>query len=64
MPSVENVPPLLLWASFARIIRGEVLALKQRDFFALPFPNDLRRTSTGLDLTGFPNPMRSQLLSD
>jgi peptide/nickel transport system permease protein len=26
---------LLLWASFARIIRGEVLALKQRDFVAL-----------------------------
>jgi peptide/nickel transport system permease protein len=26
---------LLLWAGFARIIRGEVLALKQRDFVAL-----------------------------
>jgi peptide/nickel transport system permease protein len=26
---------LLLWAGFARIIRGEVLALKQRDFIAL-----------------------------
>ena len=26
---------LLLWASFARIIRGEVLALKERDFIAL-----------------------------
>ncbi len=26
---------LLLWASFARIMRGEVLALKQRDFVAL-----------------------------
>ncbi len=26
---------LLLWASFARIIRGEVLVLKQRDFVAL-----------------------------
>ena len=26
---------LLLWASFARIIRGEVLALKQRDFVDL-----------------------------
>jgi peptide/nickel transport system permease protein len=26
---------LLLWASFARIVRGEVLALKQRDFVAL-----------------------------
>ncbi len=26
---------LLLWASFARIIRGEVLSLKQRDFVAL-----------------------------
>jgi len=26
---------LLLWASFARVLRGEVLALKQRDFVAL-----------------------------
>ncbi|MEM7249795.1 MAG: ABC transporter permease [Pseudomonadota bacterium] len=26
---------LLLWAGFARVIRGEVLALKQRDFVAL-----------------------------
>ena len=26
---------LLLWASFARVIRGEVLSLKQRDFVAL-----------------------------
>lgn len=26
---------LLLWASFARVIRGEVLGLKQRDFVAL-----------------------------
>ncbi|MFW6197824.1 MAG: hypothetical protein ACOC5B_03080, partial [Myxococcota bacterium] len=26
------------------------------DFFALPFPNDVRRTNTGLDLTGFPTP--------
>ncbi len=26
---------LLLWAGFARVIRGEVLALKQRDFIAL-----------------------------
>ena len=26
---------LLLWASFARVIRGEVLVLKQRDFVAL-----------------------------
>ena len=26
---------LLLWAGFARVIRGEVLALKERDFIAL-----------------------------
>ena len=39
-------------------------ALKARDFFALPYPTDLRRTASGLDLTGFPNPTRSQLLSD
>ena len=39
-------------------------ALQGRDFFALPFPTDLRRSGTGLDLTGFPNPGRSSLLSD
>ena len=39
-------------------------ALQSRDFFALPFPTDLRRTAAGLDLTGFPNPGRSSLLSD
>lgn len=39
-------------------------ALQSHDFFALPWPTDLRRTATGLDLTGFPNPERSQLLSD
>lgn len=26
------------------------------DFFRLPFPSDVRRTATGLDLTGFPTP--------
>lgn len=26
------------------------------DFFRLPFPNDVRRSETGLDLTGFPTP--------
>src|SRR5437763_6659900 len=41
-----------------------VAALQDRDFFALPYPTDLRRTADGLDLAGFPNPMRSQLLSD
>ena len=39
-------------------------ALQGRDFFALPFPTDLRRSGTGLDLTGFPNPGKSSLLSD
>jgi hypothetical protein len=39
-------------------------ALQARDFFALPFPTDLRRSGTGLDLTGFPNPGKSSLLSD
>jgi hypothetical protein len=29
---------------------------KDGDFFRLPFPNDARRTATGLDLTGFPSP--------
>jgi len=41
-----------------------VAALQARDFFAIPYPNDLRRSSTGLDLTGFPNPEKSQLLDD
>ncbi len=26
------------------------------DFFRLPFPNDIRRTETGVNLEGFPNP--------
>src|SRR5438874_13401309 len=38
-------------------------ALKAHDFFALPFPTDLRKTDTGLDLAGFPNPFKSELLS-
>jgi hypothetical protein len=32
------------------------------DFFALPFPNDLRRDGVGLSLFGFPNPKKSALL--
>lgn len=39
-------------------------ALQRHDFFALPFPSDLRRTSGMIDLAGFPNPERSALLSD
>jgi peptide/nickel transport system permease protein len=35
LPTLVIAISLLLWASFARIIRGEVLALKQRDFVAL-----------------------------
>lgn len=27
-----------------------------KDFYRLPFPNDIRRTSTGLDLSGHPQP--------
>lgn len=27
-----------------------------RDFFRLPFPNDIRRTDNGVNLDGFPNP--------
>jgi len=27
-----------------------------KDFFRLPFPNDVRRTQQGLDLSGFPSP--------
>ncbi|MEZ4426670.1 MAG: hypothetical protein R3A51_03135 [Nannocystaceae bacterium] len=27
-----------------------------KDFFRLPFPNDIRRTASGIDLTGFPTP--------
>jgi hypothetical protein len=29
---------------------------KLGDFFRLPFPNDIRRTADGLDLTGYPRP--------
>ncbi len=44
--------------------RFEVAALEpaSRDFFALPFPTDLRRTSTGLELANFPNPGNSSTL--
>jgi peptide/nickel transport system permease protein len=35
LPTLITAISLLLWASFARVIRGEVLALKQRDFVAL-----------------------------
>jgi peptide/nickel transport system permease protein len=35
LPTLISAISLLLWASFARVIRGEVLALKQRDFVAL-----------------------------
>ena len=66
------LPLLLLFLACGKSASGPAVhsrfdpdaALKQRDFFALPFPTDLRRTATGLDLTGFPNPTRSQLLSD
>src|SRR5476651_2721940 len=33
------------------------------DFFALPFPSDLRRAGNGLDLSAFPNPERSDTLT-
>jgi peptide/nickel transport system permease protein len=35
LPTLIIAISLLLWASFARVIRGEVLSLKQRDFVAL-----------------------------
>ncbi len=31
------------------------------DFFRLPFPNDVRRSSSGLDLSGFPTPGRGAI---
>ena len=34
----------------------------RHDFFGLPHPTDLRKTATGLDLAGFPNPSASSLL--
>jgi len=67
-PQVRRLLPLLLLACakgpevHARF--DPDAALTARDFFALPYPTDLRRTASGLDLTGFPNPTRSQLLSD
>ena len=39
-------------------------ALQGNDFFALPYPTDLRRTATGIDLSGFPNPEKASLLVD
>src|SRR6267378_1598521 len=39
-------------------------ALQSNDFFALPYPNDARRTAQGIDLSGFPNPRNSSLLVD
>jgi hypothetical protein len=37
---------------------------KTKDFFALPWPTDLRRAPSGLILDGFPNPGLSTLLHD
>ena len=36
-------------------VPGDADAL-EGDFFRLPFPNDVRRTKNGLDLSGFPTP--------
>jgi hypothetical protein len=47
-PSSDGVPRALF-----RVPRG---APPDDDFFALPFPNDVRRTADGLDLSGFPTP--------
>lgn len=40
------------------------LAQGATDFYALPFPSDLRSDGTGLTLSGFPNPKSSGLLDD
>lgn len=42
--------------------RFDPSALRSGDFFALPFPTDLRRDGVGLLLDGFPNPKASALL--
>ena len=34
------------------------------EFFRLPYPNDIRRTSTGVDLSGFPTPGAGVLAGD
>jgi hypothetical protein len=47
-PASDGVPRALF-----RVPRG---APVDDDFFALPFPNDVRRTDGGLDLSGFPTP--------
>jgi hypothetical protein len=40
-------------AAYFHIPRGDAT---DKDFFRLPFPNDVRRSSTSLDLSGFPTP--------
>ncbi len=61
---VPTTPPLPLWAgeeceestgtpeALFRIPRAGT----DYDFYSLPFPNDIRRTATGLDLSGHPTP--------
>lgn len=39
--------------AYFRIRRGDD---SDRDFFRLPFPNDILRSGTGIDLSGFPTP--------
>jgi hypothetical protein len=40
----------------AGVSEGGAPTTQAHDFFRLPFPNDVRRTATGIDLSGFPTP--------
>lgn len=47
--AIDDGPP----RAYFHVPRGDAT---DADFFRLPYPNDVRRTATGLDLTGFPSP--------
>ncbi len=47
--ATDDGPP----TAYFHVPRGDAT---DRDFYRLPFPNDVRRTATGLDLAGHPTP--------
>ena len=64
-PSTTNIPSIPFWAGeTCGTDTGPATAYftvpgassATTDFYRLPFPNDIRRTSTGIDLSGHPHP--------
>jgi hypothetical protein len=53
-PGVECEPPGTNVRAYFEVPGAE--GALEGDFFRLPFPNDARRGTTGLDLSGFPTP--------